>query len=127
MVFGEQLEVNMLKDHQKQRLIEIVDANPDNYRLGFNEWMPKNWHIIYRFFLEANRVWDSGRRHHSARDLCAFLRHETALEEARFPNRINPNGFKISNNSTPYLARLYLDIYPDRKTIFNLKELKASA
>jgi hypothetical protein len=116
----------MFEEDKKQKLIDIVIANPDNYRMSFIKWMPKNWHIIYRFFIEANRVWASGRRHHSARDLCAFLRHETALEEARSPSRINPNGFKISNNSTPYLARLYLDIYPERNSIFSLKELKAS-
>jgi len=32
----------MLAEDKKQRLIDIVAANPDNYRLRLDEWMPKN-------------------------------------------------------------------------------------
>ena len=117
----------MLAPEKQQRLIDIVKGDPDNYRLGFLDWMPKNWHIIVAFFNEANRVWGSGRRHHSARDLCAFLRHESAIEEALNPSRINPHSFKISNNASPYLARLYIAIYPERSSLFQLNELKAEA
>lgn len=115
----------MLAPEKQQRLINIVKSDPDNYRLGFEDWMPKNWHIIVAFFNEANRVWGSGRRHHSARDLCAYLRHESAISEAQNPSRINPQPFKISNNVSPYLARLYIAIYPERSSLFQLNELKA--
>lgn len=116
---------NMLSEEKKERLLAIVRNDPDSYRLDFLTWMPKNWHIIVAFFHQANRVWDSGRRHHSARDICAYLRHESAISEALSKSSINPQGFKISNNASPYLARLYLAIFPDRDGLFQLNELKA--
>ena len=113
-----------LSQEKKQRLLSIVQAKPDEYRMNFLEWMPNNWHIVVAFFVEANRVWSSGRRHHSARDLCAHLRHETALYEAQ--NRVsNPKGFKINNNVSPSLARLYVAIFPERNNLFEMRELKA--
>jgi hypothetical protein len=117
----------MLAEDKKQRLIDIVANNPDSYRLGFDEWMPKNWHIIVAFFHEANRVWGSGRRHHSARDLCAYLRHESAISEAQNKSQMNPKPFKISNNVSPYLARLYIAVFPERDCLFELKELTADS
>lgn len=113
-----------LSQEKKERLLMIVKNSPEDYRMNFLDWMPDNWHIIVAFFVEANRVWNSGRRHHSARDLCAHLRHETALYEAQ--NRVvNPKGFKINNNVSPSLARLYVAIYPERANLFEMRELKA--
>jgi len=116
----------MIPEDKKEKVRNIIKSDSDSYRLDFGDWVENNWHILVAFFNEANKVWDLGIRHHSARDLCAFLRHQSKIEEAEQRSRINPNGFKISNNASPYLARLYLTIKPERDGLFELKELKAS-
>lgn len=89
------------------------------YRSDFADWLNANMHIWSAFCREANRVWDSGRRHWSARTIVEYLRHETALREAG-------GEFKINGNYVPDLSRLYGETFPDRATFFE-KRLPANA
>jgi len=84
------------------------------YRSDFASWLSANPHIWSAFAREANRVWDRGRRHWSARTIIEFLRHETALAE-------QGGDFKINGNYVPDLARLYQDTFPDRASLFETR------
>ena len=86
-------------------------------RGGFDidAWLAENKHIWDRFYAEANRVWAKGRPHYSARTIIEYMRHETTLRE-------KGEEFKINNTVAPYLARLYVNMHPERAAFFNLRE-----
>ena len=65
------------------------------------------------FEREANRVWESGRRHYSARTIGEYLRHESALRQEE-PDE----DFKLNNNIFPSLARIYMAMHPERFGFF---------
>lgn len=91
--------------------------NLAGHRAAFAVWSFENPAIVSRFITEANRLWNRGRRHYSARTIVEWIRHETSLHE-------ESGEFKINNNMTPDLARHYLEIYPDRAELFELRRLR---
>ena len=68
---------------------------------------------VEAFEREANRVWESGRRHYSARTIGEYLRHESALRQEE-PDE----DFKLNNNIFPSLARIYMAMHPERFGFF---------
>lgn len=97
----------------------FIDACPELFRADFKEWLMENWHIWEAFKREANRMWEFNRAHYSARTIVHWLRHETAVAEA--------NGeFKVNNNFSPDLGRLWECFYPKRVGFFEKRERKAA-
>jgi hypothetical protein len=92
---------------------ELPEKPAPIFRQGFLAWCAANMDIVERFFSEADRVWDSGRRHYSARTIIHYMRHESALVDST-------GEYKINNNVSPDLARLYMRAYPDRR-LFELR------
>ena len=84
------------------------------YRSDFFDWLGDNGHIWGRFCTEADKVWNRGRRHWSARTIIEYLRHETALAEVG-------GEFKVNNNFAPDLARLYAETYPAHASLFETR------
>jgi hypothetical protein len=84
----------------------------------FPEWCLKNPHVIRRFIEEANKLWHTGRRRWASCSLIYYIRHETALAE-------KGGDWKINQNWSAPLARLYMQMYPDRP-LFKLKPRKAA-
>ena len=84
------------------------------YRDDFAEYALANQHIITAFFREANRIWNRGRDHYSARTIIEVLRHESALAEVG-------SEWKINNSFAPDLARLFQDTFPDRASLFSTR------
>lgn len=103
----------------KDSVLYIVTSQPWRYRADFARWVSINWLIWERFAAEADRVYDSGRRHYSARTIVEFIRHETALREV-------DSDLKINNNWTPSMSRLYLTLHPERAALFELREKEAA-
>lgn len=97
----------------------FVESRPDLFRSEFKDWLLVNWHIWEGFKREANRVWDRHRDHYSARTIVHWLRHETALSEAG-------GEFKVNNNYSPDLGRLWECFYPQRIGFFEKRERKAA-
>ena len=86
----------------------------------FCVWLTENfplWEMFERMALEIAR---SGRTHYSAYTLREVIRHHTALQE-------KDSVFKISNNITPYLARLFALAHPQYAYLFTIKALKGAA
>ena len=102
-------------DIYKRRMVSnvILQANVDHFRKDFHEWLEKNWAIWEAFEAQADRTWNRGRRHYSARTIIEWIRHETSMRESP-----NENGFKINDHYTPDLARLWVLIHPDRDGFF---------
>ena len=92
----------------------IVREHRDVFRPGFGAWLAENRHVWIAFEREANRVWDRGRRHYSARTLVEYLRHETALADTG-------GEWKINGNVVPDLARLYRLAHPERAGLFETR------
>ncbi len=98
----------------KRRMEHVaIQAHVGWFRKDFEEWFCDNYHVWLAFELEADKVWDRGRRHYSARTIGEYLRHESALKEGP-----NEHGWKINDHWWPDLARLYTLMHPDRSTFF---------
>ena len=97
----------------------IVREHRATFRTGFAAWLASNRHVWIAFEREANRVWDRGRRHYSARTLIEYLRHESALAD-------DGRDWKLNNNAAPDLARLYRLTNPGRAELFELRVMPGS-
>lgn len=100
----------------KDSVMYVVTRQAWRYRPDFAEWVATNWHVWQRFEKEANKVYDSGRRHYSARTIGEYLRHETATTAA------NDGAWKVNDHRWPDCARLYLTLYPEREGFFELRD-----
>lgn len=96
-------------------LVKLVEEHPNVFLPQFAFWLGQNRHVFDEFEEQANKVWEAGRRHYSARTIIEVIRHETAIGEL--------NGeYKINNLAVPDLARLYILLHPERKSLFELRD-----
>lgn len=103
-------------DPARDPLLQIALCDAAMFRPAFFDWLrdTRNRHFWIRFKAEADRIWNRGRRHYSARTIIEFLRHETLAADACAE-------FKINGNIVPDLARLYLLVHPERAGFFELR------
>ena len=101
------------KVYNHRTVMVMLDCKPEAFRKDFKEWLLQNYHVWEAFEIEANKIWNVGYRHYSARTIGEVLRHQTALVEK--PNKL---GLKLNNNLFPDLARLYMMMHPDREGFF---------
>lgn len=99
-------------------LREVLQANLDQFRKGFDAWLEGNQHVWRRFAEEADKV-RARRDRYSARTIIEVLRHESALADT-------DTSFKLNDHNTPDLARLYLLTRPDAEGFFETRVLKTS-
>lgn len=90
--------------------------NPSEFHEGFDDWLYDNIDIQRRFDAEALGIVKTGRVHYSAYIIVQYLRHYTNL-------RTKGGDFKISNNWTPSMARLFGFMHPQHKNLFSYHEL----
>lgn len=72
----------------------------DSYPAGFWRWMESNQHVYDRFEELALSMARNGRKHYSARAILHVIRWETHLRDS-------DSTFKVNNNYTPGMARLF--------------------
>lgn len=87
---------------------DVVDLMEDNIEMFSNEflvWLPENLHIWDAFVNQAMAVRSKGFKHYSTKTIIHVLRHHSALHE-------EGGAWKINNNISPYLARLFDLKYP---------------
>lgn len=94
--------------------MRLVRAHEDRFREGFREWLIDNLVVWRAFEGHANRVWSRGRAHYAAKTIVEVIRHETLISEF-------DGEFKINNNITASLARLYALKHPDRASLFEFR------
>lgn len=100
------------------QILLIAKCQPD-FPASFVDWLEDNLPIYSRFEQEARAIAQSGREHYSAYTIREYIRHETALRESG-------TGFKIGNNNTPYLARLFALLNPKYAGLFDFRALKSA-
>lgn len=99
---------------RREFILRRVQTNHSLFRPDFLEWLEANFPVWERFEREANRVYDNGRTHYSARTIIEWMRHETDAREVG-------GDWKINNSQVPMLARLFALMWPERKDLFEFR------
>lgn len=102
-----------------EQLFLLAASHPDIPQ-SFLDWLTDNFPIWERFEAESLRVIRSGRSHYSAYTIKEFIRHETLLQET-------DGEFKLNNNLTPSLARLFALAHPEHAGLFEFRSVGQEA
>jgi len=102
-----------------ENLLEHIAENRELFSNEFVEWLQKNEHVWNAFVREATAVYLRGFKHYSARTIIHVMRHHSALHE-------NGTQWKLSDHSSPYLARLFDLHYPDMAGMWSFKPCKSA-
>jgi len=97
-------------------VVTLVQRNPDHFSDDFGDWLEDNVHIWKAFEREALEIHNRGQQHYSARTIVEFLRHHSAIRE-------RGGMWKINNDSVPYLARLFVLLYPEANRLFEFRKV----
>ena len=98
-------------------IVNLADINEEQFSKEFLVWLPLNLHVWKAFCDQAFKVRSHGYKHYSARTIVHFLRHHSAVVESTGP-------WKINNNFSPYLARLFDLAYPHLTGLWEYRETK---
>lgn len=90
-----------------------INFDGTGYPDGFFHWLAENPKIWAAFSVKAHQMAQL-RKHYSARAIIHVIRWETELKDSDVI-------FKINNNWTPGLARLFMYIYPRYKGFFQIR------
>lgn len=107
------------RDQDVERLrmaMVLINQSETPYRRDFPSYLADNFHVFKAFEREADKIWNRGRRHYSGRTIIEVLRHESALAD-------DGHEFKLNNNWTPDLCRLYMQFHPERVDIFETRTM----
>lgn len=96
--------------------LKIVNDNNEEYPEDFAEWLIENFHIWLEFEDETFKLISQGYLHHSARSIVCFLRHCSMVRERN-------SKYKINNNHSPYLGRLFETLHQTHFGIFERREI----
>ena len=104
-------------DKKTPRFLEIARNNQFEFTPEFMDFIEENGHIYEAFDKAAMEVIAAGFRHYSARTIIHVLRHHSAISQA--------GEWKINNNVSPYLARLFALVHPVHADLFEFRVAKA--
>ena len=96
--------------------IQLMLDHDDIFSDEFIEWVPNNTHIVDAFIHETFKIIRKGYTHYSGRTILEVLRHHSALAES--------GQWKLNNNHTPYLCRLFGLLNPKYSNIFEYRTVK---
>lgn len=89
----------------------------EQFTQEFLVYVESNVHVYAAFEREALAI-ARRRPHYSARTIVEVLRHNSALQEAGGP-------WKLNDWHTPYLARLFALMHPEHAGLFEFREARA--
>jgi len=98
-------------------IVEVMKKNEELFCEEFTDWLPNNLHVWDAFVGEAMKVRNKGFRHYSARTIIHVLRHHSVVQE-------QGSEWKINNNHSPYLARLFDLMFPAFAGMWEYRETK---
>lgn len=103
--------------------IELARAavllHPHQFSPSFYTWLNANYPIFEYFENAAMNTWEAGHKHFGARTIVEVMRYRTALRE------IGNGAWKLNNNRTPEMARLYMLLHVEQAGFFELREQAA--
>ena len=88
-----------------EHVVFLINDNKGLFSEDFIEWLPNNLHVWKAFCSEAMKIRNKGFKHYSARTIIHVLRHHSAIHE-------KGGEWKLNNNHSPYLARLFDLAFP---------------
>jgi len=100
--------------------LALAMENHHEFRDDFIAWLNANFPIFEYFERAAQHIFNTGRNHYSARTIVEVMRHRTALRE------IGDGSWKLNNDRTPDMARLYILLHPEQEGFFELRGRKAA-
>jgi hypothetical protein len=95
--------------------LHIIEANPSIFPERFSEWFEQNQPVWEAFVREARAIRARGFKRYSAKTIIHVLRHHSATSETGC-------GWKLNNDHSPYLARLFDLRYPDMAGMWSLRD-----
>lgn len=98
------------------QLCLLAASNPE-IPVPFIVWLGDNTHIWEAFEAEALKVIARGHERYSSKTILEFLRHHSLLQE----NSGSP--WKLNNDHTPYLARLFAMVHPQHAGLFTYRSV----
>jgi hypothetical protein len=108
-----------MTDNQAQRLIDasaMIKKHPECFRPKFDAWLlGSNWDIYAAFEYHSLGVHQRGRKHYAANTIIEYLRHSSFLEDS-------DSEFKISDQWTSSIARLFVMLNPQCAHLFEFRE-----
>ena len=97
----------------------LIMQNPDLFRPDFYNWLVDNVHVYDEFERKALQV-AKYRKAYSARTIIETMRHDTAIRELG-------GEYKLNNNYTPFMARLFSLLHLEHKNLFEFRAQKVAA
>jgi len=85
-----------------------------DFREDFPVWLHANYPIYAEFERQAMNI-ATRRKFYSARTIVEVMRHNSALSD-------RDGHFRLNNNRTPDLARLFSITHPERAGFFQLRD-----
>jgi hypothetical protein len=104
----------------KPPAVRTAQLHAERFTADFLAFLPDNLHVYEAFEREALTIARRGWKHYSARTILHVLRHHSAVAE------VNGEGWKLNNNISPYLARLFVLMNPLHAGLFEFREAKAA-
>ena len=104
--------------HAANGPLDMALQNAGNFTPEFLAYLPDNLHVFAAFEREAYKVIARGYKHYSANTIVHVLRHHSALQEVGSP-------WKLNNNVSPYLSRLFAMLHPAHAHLFEFRIAKA--
>jgi hypothetical protein len=105
------------QSHGDTPILEIAKTYEYEFTSEFMRFLEANTHIYDAFEREALHIIARGFKHYSARTIIHVLRHHSALSQE--------GEWKINNNVSPYLARLFAYAHPQHADLFEYRIAKA--
>lgn len=110
--------------HLQNQIAHAIGQNPDMFddllpsgRKAFRKWLVDNTHVVEAFIKYARQLKHQGNREYYS----AYC----IRERIRWDSMITQIGgdYKISNNITPFVARLVMKLDPSLKGMFRTKNV----
>ena len=98
--------------------------HPDRYEDWFPDWLKENWPLWTAFCRIARAAQDNGRKHYSARGIFHAIRFHTSIRDAvpMLRGIRVEEGFKVNNDKSALMARLFNNMHPDNEGFFKTRE-----
>jgi hypothetical protein len=99
--------------------LQLVAENSALFTKKFAVWLPENFVVYDAFVDETFKLIERGFTHYSARTILHYLRHHTAISQH------SNDGWKLNNDYSPYMARLFDLMHPHLSGLFEYRETPA--
>lgn len=97
---------------------EIFDDLTEKHKKAFMSWLPDSVHVVQAFLTYAKELkWHGKREYYSAYCIRERIRWDSMIKE-------NGTEYKISNNITPFVARLVMAMDNNLKGMFKTKVVR---